>query len=387
MKISALLHLFEFYKILSIVFIVNTFFGCFWSKRSWAFPELTRYGYVNCTACHIAPTGGGILNQYGRESSQQILSTFGRKNENEPKFAYGIVQLPDGLNAMGIYRGVYAHQNTPFITQSKYIFMEADAEAALQIGNQWFFDATLGYENLPTDTTFSDHVISRRHFVNYRPLDELSFRVGRFFPQYGILTPNHILATRRDLGWNEGQETYNIEGAYLGEKINFFLTGILGRPDQPSLKREQGIAATPSISLNDTYKIGVSYYYGNAASSIRNLTGIWGILGFSRDLFLLTEWDYQVQSLKSSVSKSTQGFIHFNQFDYQILQGFHIFLLQDFSKLDLSDLNTLHNSFGLGIQFFPRPHFEIYTVWQKLKTQRVVSDYTGFAYIMLNVYI
>src|ERR1700720_2791062 len=98
------------------------------SSSAWAFPEMVRHGYVNCSSCHISPTGGGVLTQYGRELSREILSTWGTQNEDESKFAYGWVPLPGWLDAMGLYRGVYAYQDTPFIRQGQYIFMENDVE-------------------------------------------------------------------------------------------------------------------------------------------------------------------------------------------------------------------------------------------------------------------
>src|SRR4030081_3784982 len=31
-----------------------------------ALPTMIRLGYTNCAACHIAPQGAGLLNNYGR---------------------------------------------------------------------------------------------------------------------------------------------------------------------------------------------------------------------------------------------------------------------------------------------------------------------------------
>ena len=31
-----------------------------------ALPTMVRLGYANCASCHIAPQGGGPLNEYGR---------------------------------------------------------------------------------------------------------------------------------------------------------------------------------------------------------------------------------------------------------------------------------------------------------------------------------
>ena len=246
-------------------------------KSAWCFPELVRYGYINCITCHVSPDGGGVLNQYGREISREILSTWGKDNTEESKFAYGLVRPPDWLDTMGMYRGVYVYQNTPYISQGQYIYMQGDIEAAATY-KQFTLDATLGYENKEQDTTALDHLISRRQYIMYKPLEQLEFRFGRFYPQFGINTPDHVIPTKRDLLWDEGQETYNLEAGWITDQWSLFVTGIFGRPDHASYHREEGLAIKPSYTLGDTYKVGLSYEYGTAPQYTRNVGGPWGIL-------------------------------------------------------------------------------------------------------------
>jgi len=49
-----------------------------------AFPSNTRYGYSNCSSCHVSPSGGGVLNLYGRNSASEVMSTWAAPNEEEP---------------------------------------------------------------------------------------------------------------------------------------------------------------------------------------------------------------------------------------------------------------------------------------------------------------
>ena len=51
-----------------------------------AFPEMVRHGYTNCTACHVAANGGGILTPYGSTLSEEVLSTW--HFEGEGSFLY-----------------------------------------------------------------------------------------------------------------------------------------------------------------------------------------------------------------------------------------------------------------------------------------------------------
>ena len=347
---------------------------------------MVRHGYVNCTSCHVSPSGGGVLTQYGRELSRAILSKWGTENQNESLFAYGVVKLPEWITAMGLYRNLYAYQNTPFISQGQYIFMQNDIETAAVL-KEWSFDLSLGYENKPTDVKVLDHVISRRNYVAYRPTDELSFRAGRFYPAFGILTSEHVIPTKRDLGWDEGQETYNLEGAWLGEKWNLYATADLGRPDQPSLHHETGFALSPSVALGESNKVGLSYFHGDSVTATRNVAGPWGILGFTHHFFLLSELDFQAQSVKAGGLATQKGVVNYQRLDYELIQGLHAYLTQDFSELNFQDFQTLHNSYGVGLQFFPRPHFELNLSWQKLRMIAVAPVYTDFAWFMLNFYL
>lgn len=346
---------------------------------------MVRYGYINCITCHVSPHGGGVLKEYGREISREVLSTWGQENTEESKFAYGLVKPPDWLNVMGTYRGVEAYQNTPYISQAKYIYMQGDIEASATY-KKFTLDASLGYEDKTLDTTALDHLISRTHYIMYQPTDEYEIRFGRFFPNFGINTPDHVIPTKADLGWDEGQETYNLELGLINDKWNVFVTGIFGRPDHASYNREMGFMMNPSYAVGDTYKVGLSYEYGTASAYTRNVGGPWGILGFTKHFFLLTEWDLQQQTLSAN-STSQIGGVDYNRLDYEFVQGFHVYLTQDYSQLDFSSFSSTHNSYGIGVQFFPRSHFEFNASYQKLRQLYVGNTYTDFAWLMINIYI
>ena len=109
-----------------MLFIVYLLFNL---NQAHAYPELVRHGYVNCTSCHVSPTGGGILTSYGRQLSAEILSSSAREGEGD--FIYGALGLPEWLDLGGDLRSVVTYRDTPLIRQSQLILMQADLEAVL----------------------------------------------------------------------------------------------------------------------------------------------------------------------------------------------------------------------------------------------------------------
>lgn len=344
---------------------------------SWAFPEMVRHGYVNCIACHVSPNGGGVLTPYGRELSRELLSTTG--TERESKWAY-LVKTPSWLDLGGDYRVLRLYQNTPSFTDQRTIQMQADLEASLNYKNQLYLVGTAGYANV-TNPTF----ISRRYYLDYRPVDQLSFRVGKFLYAYGINTPDHTVSVKRDLQINdEGTESYNFEAAWIGENTNLYLTGILGRPDAPELHAEKGVAISPSLAVTENSRIGASYLHASSDLESRDVVGPNAILGFTPQFYLLAELDLRFQSSPSSPD-TTSGFVDYMKLGYEFFRGFHGYLTQELMRPNFANLDGLKKTYGIGILFYPRPHFELEATWD-IQVIQGINGYSNLAYLMFHFY-
>jgi len=370
-------------KLFILLFVGLSVFA-FRNAPAFAYPELIRHGYVNCTACHLSPTGGGALTAYGRELSGEILSTW--STEQEKKVA-DFISEPDWLFLGGDYRSTYYYINNPSYDEGQTVFMQADLEAAVQFLQHWYVDGTLGYSENPHGEGFSDFAISRQHYLMYRsdlPSGSLSFRAGRFYPAYGINTPNHSLLTRSllDIHSPEGQsEAYNIEAAYVGETYNFYLTGILGRPDHSELQREKGLSAVASRSINDHAKVGMSYLYGVNDLSSRNVFGPFAMIGFNEKLYLLSEFDFQNRQ------QDGWGFVTSNRFGYELVKGLHLVADQEYGRLSFAQPLDFSEHYGLGVWWWPRPHFEFSLEYQTRLDRALFSTYYDYAFLLWHVYL
>lgn len=356
-------------------------------QLAWSYPEMVRHGYVNCMTCHASPSGGGIPTQYGRELSREVLSAAGKEGESD--FAYGKIKTPEWLSLGGNLRAAGIFKDSPTETEGHVIPMQADIEAAIAYKKMLLVGTgglSGGRKQSVQTRRFKDNFISRRHYVAYRPTDEISLRTGKFQPAFGINIPEHAVFIKRGLGWDQGTETYNTEAAWIGERTNFFATGILGRPDARELKREKGGALLASYAPGETYKTGVSYFYGVNELQKRHVAGPFGILGFTPHFFLLTEFDFQGAKALEGASRDTKwGFVNYQRLDYEFVQGFHGYLTQEFSRLDFGNSQSIAKTYGIGIQYFPRPHFELNFSWQ-IQTIATSSEYTDLGFLMFHFY-
>jgi hypothetical protein len=354
------------------------------AQKVWAFPENVRNGYSHCAACHVSPNGGGLLTPYGRAISAELLSTWG--SENEAQFAYNLIRPPKWLNLGGDVRPLFSYRDKPPQSDTRIFLMQADLEAVATYGKVTI-DGTFGYQYLPNYESWTDALTSRRHYLLFQATDEISLRFGKFYPAFGIYTDNHYVVTRHDLGFDQGMESYNFEAAWQGDPGSVFLTGIFGRFDSPDLRREMGFATRTSLSFADRYQVGLSYLYGSQDQTSRHVIGPFGILGFTPHFFLLTETDFQRIHIENASSGSGWGAVDFQRLDYEWIQGVHTYIIQEYSRRLFSELRTLKVAYGLGFQFFPRPHWELRAEWTKRKELSSTTSFYDFFWLQLHLYL
>ena len=103
------------------------------SLKLYAFPENVRHGYLACTACHVSPSGGGVLTPYGRSLSAELMSTWGTSktagfffsdNENEN-------MNPTWWRANVFLSAVQTRKDTSTFEKAQFIPMQADLQTGV----------------------------------------------------------------------------------------------------------------------------------------------------------------------------------------------------------------------------------------------------------------
>ncbi len=353
------------------------------SSIGFGYPEMIRHNYTSCTACHVSPNGGGMLTGYGRTLSSELLSQFG--SEKQAGFMHGFVNTPEWLGVGGDVRWAETYSNTPTVEKARFIFMQADAELAAFVKN-FTVVATAGVQEEDSYNYTGSAFISRRHYVMWNANDNITLRGGKFLTAYGINTPDHMITTRRNLGWDEGSETYNLEASYSNDDFDVFLTGVFGRPENKDLHKDTGVALRASLNLFKSSKVGLGYYYGKNDNEIkRHLAGPYFIIAFSPHFYLLEEVDYQNTS--TATISGTSGIVNYTKLGYEFYKGTHVTLTQEYSKSNFNNDLSQSQAYGLGLQYYPIPHVEVGLTYQKRKTDALYSTFYDFAWFQFHYYL
>ncbi len=362
---------------------------CAFAPRAMSFPETVRHKYNNCGVCHVSPTGGGLVTDYGRALSLEVLSTSGGEDEAMP--LYNKVKLPSWFRLGGDFRTIQTYRDTPAVKEGRFFLMQADLEVGIAT-EKVSVVGTIGREDVRTgNTTSKGEMVSHRHYVLLQPVDYYNIRVGRFRQAFGINTPEHALSTKRGLGWDEDTDTYNVELSRIAEETNVFVTAILGRFDKKDEDTDKGVSASASIFLASRHKLGLSYFQGmrTETEASRRIVGPWLISGITEKAFVMLETDYvQTYANKTLSGTPTNGVVGYGKQGYEVVKGLNLYITQDISKRDLDKDDMDFEAYGPGVQWMPRPHLEVNGAAQKQRTPAVSGKkWTDFAYMMFHYYL
>lgn len=353
----------------------------FISSQALAFPEMIRHHYVSCTACHFAPSGGGLLTQYGRTISAELLSTWG--GEKEARSFYGGIdseKINSWLQVGGSVRALQFHHESGKVTEGRTIPMQAGVELAVLL-KKWTGNIFVG----KLDKDWRIDPVGTRFYLMYQFLDELTVRIGRFIPVFGLNIPQHTVVTRSGLGFNQGQERDSLEAMWSGETWNFAWTASQSVPVASEVPQETAVSTQVNYILNDSHKLGMSFWLGNSDQQNRSMVGLHGTFGFTKKFYLLAEID--VQNRYNTQNQSVQkGLFQFTKWGFEATKGLHLQFVQEYSQSNLDKDATQFESYGPGVLFYPRPHFEFEALYTKKKISAIGKEFEDYAYLLGHFY-
>ncbi|MBZ0234212.1 MAG: hypothetical protein K8M05_17920 [Deltaproteobacteria bacterium] len=183
-----------------------------------------------CGNCHLAPMGGGLLNDYGRSEAADTISGRG-----DGAFLHGAWAPPGWLLLGADLRGVLGAKQLDGQDPELLAFpMQADLYAQVNAG-PLRLAVTAGLRGAarerspgPTPTQW---LASREHYLMYQKDDDAPYvRLGRFYPVFGIRTQDHTAYPRRHLGFYLLEEPYALGGGVVRATWEAHASAFVGNP-------------------------------------------------------------------------------------------------------------------------------------------------------------
>lgn len=248
--------------------LLSSFLVLFFSSVvALAFPDMIRHSYVHCTTCHVSPTGGGALTEYGREMAKEVLSA--ASGDGEQYVGHGLVpegSIPVEIKSWikgvgGDFRAVQYHRETAMVKEGDFFPMQAEIEPALGRG-PITASLTAGWVRDRKSLKWG----VRQASVMANLTEQFPVRVGQFKQGLGINIAEHTAWIKRDLGFGEGNESPGVDAHWLGEKIAMSFGAKWPKSEWSAARREvgtfQALSVMPEIYEGSSFKFTLGRYAG-----------------------------------------------------------------------------------------------------------------------------
>ncbi len=341
-----------------------------------AFPEMIRHHYVQCAACHVAASGGGLLTAYGRSISSELLSTWGSETESRAFYSIAHEKIDEWLNVGGDIRSVQIHKENENSVSGRPIWMEANIKAALKISTMTLVTSLGQVEQ--SNQSWKSEINS--FYIQLQLTDELSFRIGQFAPVYGLQIPQHNFLIKQNIGLSPSQMRDTVDVQWHDENYDVVLSFSKSHTSSRSPHVETAQSGQVQKTFFDSHKLGLNFWSGDSAQNRKLLLGFHGILGWAESFYTILEYDHLWTKDNNDIESKSQFQLLKNA--YEFFKGMHIQIVQEWGTSLTSDQFNL----GFGFIWYPRPHFEIETLISRKESYTQTNSSEIYGYLMTHFY-
>jgi hypothetical protein len=347
-------------------------------SRAEAYPQFQFSTYTaRCNLCHFSPSGGGLINGYGRSEAGETISRGGNG-----EFLHGLWTPPEWL-ALGLdLRGAAVAKDNTTDPQLTAFPMQLDFYGRLAAaGVSLNFTAGLRgtAHSVPPgadeERSALDRVVSREHYLMYES-GYWYARAGRFFAPQGLRTQDHSEYIRRYLGQHTLEETYNVSGGYVADEYEWHATAFAPAP----VFLVSGSEYLESAPVG-TDGFGGVFYYENRNEAANGAFGVQARADVSSELskywlgglykrfyedqklMLLSQLDLGVGVLGGDIDADPLLLMSAHVgLNYFLTQGVMLGATAGRYDPDVQLPGTERDSAGLSLQYFPHAHIELHLI-------------------------
>ena len=338
-----------------------------------AYPFMVRHGYTGCGECHVDPSGGGVISEYGRGQSEILLRTpwEDRSGDCAPSdvkdFGFGAISLPEWLMLQADSRSMFIPEPGNF----RIIQMQTDLRGAVRtdhfVASGSFGWVSEGAMNAwVTSNATGGNLVAREYWLGYKPDKAFTIRAGRMNLPFGLRSEEHLLYPRSftATNTNASQQT-GLAVAYESKKLRGEVMGIAGNFQvSPDSFRERGASGYVAHATGRKSEVGVSGLYGHArldpltrSERSHGAAGLFGKAAISTPVVVMAEADVTTDS--EAGGPAAVGMASYLQLDVEPTQGVHVRGTGEYCNADLSAGAASSYAGWLGGQWFFMPHVDL----------------------------
>lgn len=356
--------------LIGAIIVVATLFA---DRPAQAYPFMIRHGYTGCGECHVDPSGGGVMTEYGRGQSEILLRTpwEDRSGDWEPSdvknFAFGALDLPEWLLLQADSRSMVIPEPGNF----RFIQMQTDLRGAVRtekfVASGSFGWVSEGAQNAWfTSNPTGGNLVAREYWLGFKPAKELTIRAGRMNLLFGLRSEEHLLyprsATSTDT--NAAQQT-GLSLAYEGKKVRGEVMGIAGNLQvSPDSFRERGASGYAAYAINKKAEVGLSGLFGHTTldpgirvERTRSAAGFFARAVPVAPVVVMLEADVVTES--AAGGSPAVGMASYLELDVEPTQGVHVRGTGELCNPDFGGGDPSSTAGWLGGQWFFAPHADV----------------------------
>jgi hypothetical protein len=259
-----------------------------------AYPNMIRLGYPSCSACHVSPQGGGVLNRYGKgiDFAQTIRA-------DEPPGA----DLPQGTTARLLWdiRASLGVDGAPGAATQYGLSTSMRAAIGLSSQQQVVYAFSVRSPTLSTTRSMGAASLGMsRLYYTYQPKEGLALVVGRDDLPSGLGLPgaNSFYRSVNNPGVSSTPTQVKLFWWNKRFQVATYGYGPSGIETQPQFKAH-GIGGLFGVNLSDRAVVGLTTRVSKSDAFDRNNAGLFARVGLTKHVGFLIEHDVTKRMLST----------------------------------------------------------------------------------------
>ena len=325
-----------------------------------AYPQFVFDGAQTCVDCHVAPAGGGQLNEYGLMFAEDLS-----RGDGNEAFLHGKWTPPSWLALSGDVRiagGISGRGDYGPTVKQAIVPMQAEVNAVVRLARPLTLHATGGLRGRAEEEALHSLLV-REHYVMLRASPDDGHgayaRIGRFMAPYGLRLAEHPAYTRRYAGTNTFSETYGASVGWISGFNEVHLTGFMAdRLLEDRVEPGDGGALYAEHRFRDRAAIGMSARYADARIETRAQLGLTAKLRLpSAGTLLQLQVDGISQSFEQDYPRRDQlaAYLMASRRTGPWMMALGLGHYDE--NIDIKDIDR--NAVDFNLHWFPAAHFEL----------------------------